>query len=236
MKIIAVSGWKGSGKDTLANFLIKEFGFKRIGFADPLKDTVASQFGLSRESLDDQKIKESPILELPVSPKDPYTKMVSEFMIREFRTLSGEKVVKSVDHKLADGSYEFYGVTEAGIPMPVYWTRRALCILEGSSKRATNPDYWVNKAVQAARESGNEFFVISDLRYKNEIAALKIACTPADTLETVRVNRFKTSESLDPSERDLDDATFDYAIDNTGSLLNLEEAAIKIALKTKGLS
>ena len=35
LKVVAISGWKGSGKDTVANRLIAKFGYQRIGFADP---------------------------------------------------------------------------------------------------------------------------------------------------------------------------------------------------------
>lgn len=44
--IIAISGKARSGKDTVANVLIKNFGFKRIAFADKLKDICSDVFDL----------------------------------------------------------------------------------------------------------------------------------------------------------------------------------------------
>ena len=51
-KIIGIAGLIGSGKDTVANHLIQEHDFKRIKFADKLKDGVAAIFEWPRELLE----------------------------------------------------------------------------------------------------------------------------------------------------------------------------------------
>ena len=51
-KIIGIAGLIGSGKDTVANHLINEHGFKRIKFADKLKDGVAAIFEWPRDLLE----------------------------------------------------------------------------------------------------------------------------------------------------------------------------------------
>lgn len=56
--IIGLMGEIGAGKDTAAQFLVESYGFKRLAFADPLKDMCAAMFGLSRASFDDRFIKE----------------------------------------------------------------------------------------------------------------------------------------------------------------------------------
>lgn len=218
MKVVAVSGWAGSGKDTLANLLIEKYGFKRIGFADPLKDNVARDFNFDRASLDDQAQKNLPLLDMPVSLRDGFTKNLGSFMVREFRTKDG-KICKEGKVVALDSLEDFYGVNEAGEIEKLYWTRRALCILEGSTKRTADADYWVKRAMQNAKENGIELVVISDLRYKNELAGIKMSLDSEDTLFTVRVNRFDNhpTNSTDPSERDLDDAEFDLTIENRAS-------------------
>jgi len=40
MNIIGISGLKQSGKDTAAQYLVKNFGFTRVAFADPIKDQM----------------------------------------------------------------------------------------------------------------------------------------------------------------------------------------------------
>lgn len=50
--IVGVAGFIGSGKDTIADYLITFKGFKRMSYAGPLKDAVASIFGWDRELLE----------------------------------------------------------------------------------------------------------------------------------------------------------------------------------------
>lgn len=38
--IVALSGYAQSGKDTFANFLVKDHGFERMAFADPLREML----------------------------------------------------------------------------------------------------------------------------------------------------------------------------------------------------
>ena len=51
MTVIALCGWIGSGKDSVADFLVNDHGFKRMSFAGTLKDSIASIFGWDREML-----------------------------------------------------------------------------------------------------------------------------------------------------------------------------------------
>lgn len=50
--ILGVTGLIGSGKDTIADYLVTTHGFKRISFAASLKDAVSSVFGWDREMLE----------------------------------------------------------------------------------------------------------------------------------------------------------------------------------------
>lgn len=50
--LISVTGFIGSGKDTIADYLVAEHGFKRESFAGALKDAVAAIFGWDRELLE----------------------------------------------------------------------------------------------------------------------------------------------------------------------------------------
>lgn len=183
-----ISAWKGSGKDTAADYLVKEFGFKRLGFADPLKDMCASLFGVTRRLFDDTVMKESPIMYMPVQAKDGFSKNVTDFMVKEFKQANVFEQTK-------------------------YWTPRALAILVGSTMRSVNPDFWVEKAVSQCQP--DQMYVISDCRYKNEIESVKRS---AATVVTMRINRFDSSPSDDPSERDLDDYPFDITLKNHGTL------------------
>jgi hypothetical protein len=50
--IIGITGFIGSGKDTIADYLTTFHGYKRISFAGTLKDACASVFGWNRELLE----------------------------------------------------------------------------------------------------------------------------------------------------------------------------------------
>lgn len=62
--LIAMTGGKGSGKDTFAQVLVKEFDFVHTRFADPLKNmlrTLFSEAGLDPEDYIEGPYKEAPL-------------------------------------------------------------------------------------------------------------------------------------------------------------------------------
>jgi hypothetical protein len=58
MKIIALTGWSGSGKDTLADILGRQ-GCVRFAFATPLKDIASELFGFPRDWAETQEGKQT---------------------------------------------------------------------------------------------------------------------------------------------------------------------------------
>jgi hypothetical protein len=50
--IIGICGFQSSGKDTIAELLINECGFKKLSFASALKDIVSIIFGWPRDKLE----------------------------------------------------------------------------------------------------------------------------------------------------------------------------------------
>lgn len=50
--IIGICGFIGSGKDTIADYLVNFHGFRRESFANTLKDAVSAVFGWDRELLE----------------------------------------------------------------------------------------------------------------------------------------------------------------------------------------
>lgn len=232
MKVIAISGWKRSGKDTAAERLIKEHNFCRIAFADPLKDMVASEYDIPREYCDDPTCKEAPLEQYPVMPKDNFSLNLAKMMYKEFRTLEG---IPPSEYYI-DASGAFVGLI-GNQSKQLYWTPRALCILKGSSNRAVDSNYWVNNALEyihnemndpSCNSSGHwhEGVVISDLRYRSEIELLKQSL--GKNLICVRVNRFDICQSEDPSERDLDNFKFDVVLENKSSLEEFLEKVDKL--------
>jgi len=54
--IIGICGLIGSGKGTVADTLVEKHNFKKISFADKLKDGVASVFGWDRDMLEGETV------------------------------------------------------------------------------------------------------------------------------------------------------------------------------------
>lgn len=180
--ILSLSAWKMSGKDTVADYLVKEYGFRKLSFAAALKDLVSTAYTIPRHYFDDQTLKELPLMSLPVVAAD----------------LSTQRVQGIFSSELQSG----------------YWTPRALCILEGSVKRAVENNYWVSQAIQELRNNPTQNYVITDMRYKSEANAIS-RMFPEN--KVIRINRWPSSPTTDPSERDMDDFTFDSIMYNTYS-------------------
>ena len=202
--LIGISGWKGSGKDAAASVLVNEFKFKQFSFASILKDMTAETYGIDRKAMDDRDLKEAPLLNFPVDARDSFSNEIKRILEKEFKAAPNGKL---------------------------YWTPRAVLILEGSIKRSVDPAFWTKKAL--SQISNNDLAVISDLRYKSEAKEIR---DRADALGVksllIRVNRFETSNSLDASERDMDDYTgFDSVINNTGTLEEFQQTVSQIVFE-----
>jgi dephospho-CoA kinase len=52
MSLIAICGFQGSGKDTLANILVEKYGYTKVSFGGILKDAVAIIFNWDRDLLE----------------------------------------------------------------------------------------------------------------------------------------------------------------------------------------
>jgi len=211
-----MSGYKRSGKDTAAQFLIESRGFERRAFADSLKDDTAKFLGISRSAMDDAFLKEKAIIEAPVRAFDPFSKMINEFLIKEFRTSEGEQAI----------NFEWLNNTLFAIECDgmnterkkLFWTPRAACIFLGSVGRTFDSDHWVDRALPLNNSTGN--IVVSDFRYRSEYNRV-VEMFGAYNVRTVRIDRFDFVNSTDPSERDLDDFEFDVRIENKGTLEEL---------------
>lgn len=231
MKVVAISGYKRSGKDTAAEYLVDTQGYTRTAFADVLKDMVATEYDIPRDSMDNPELKEAALLHLPVTPKDKFTLGIAHMLFTEFRTAGGQQAIEPYE----DASGTFLGVMGRSVEQ-LYWTPRALCILKGSINRSVASDYWVSRTISDISKSAAEpsklmvtgdlaninveipekCFVISDLRYRNEIDQLREAF--GKDLITVRVERFDTVNSTDPSEKDLDNTPHDMVLYNKSDI------------------
>jgi len=142
--IIGFAGRKGSGKTTIANILI-ELGFKRISFADWLKDTTCNIFSLDRAELDNIK---NNILE-------PFK--ISELKITELIINNPEliKFKENLETKTFTSYREF-----------LQWFGSDVC-------RVIDFDWHVKKTIQIIKNNPNIKYVCDDIRFLNEKESLE---------------------------------------------------------------
>lgn len=154
--VILLSGWRRSGKSTVAEYLVRQYGYTEISLAGPLKDLVAEKYGLPRYYLDNQEEKEKPIYEYPVADAG-------------IEELLGKELYTDAKH---DPQY--------------YWTPRALCILEGRIARAVDPDYWTRQTIRSIVSSGASRVVVPDVRFRGEVELLRKYFPGAQLMRVLR--------------------------------------------------
>jgi hypothetical protein len=94
-------------------------------------------------------------------------------------------------------------------PGPHGKQRRLLQVYGTEFRRVQDPDYWVKRTMERIKADSPRIALISDMRFKNEFAAVK-----AIGGVTVRVERpgFTSGAEGHVSETELDDAPYDYII------------------------
>ena len=55
MNFVGLNGAKGSGKDTVGQYLVERYDYTRVSFADLLKQSAAALFGVEPELWDELK-------------------------------------------------------------------------------------------------------------------------------------------------------------------------------------
>lgn len=187
--IVGIAGPAGAGKDSFADALVERCAFKKMAFADPLREMA-----------------------LAIDPiVDWESRLHPGFGTHAIRPVRYSEALDEV------------GYNEAKFKYPEI--RRFLQRLGTNAVRETLGDNtWTDIAMDRARGATSEGLAgvaISDVRFRNEARAIKVAGGVV-----VQVQR----PGVEPlgghiSEHDLDNWTFDYVIRNDESLDSLAEMA-----------
>ena len=121
--LVGVCGKAGSGKDTIADYLVEKKGFKKIALADPIKRLVKDVFVLDDKTMYDRVEREKPL--------------------------------------------EQWG----------NWSVRKLLQVIGTEmfRRHISEDIWVRSLWYRVKEDPTSNYIISDVRFPNELSFLKEA-------------------------------------------------------------
>lgn len=151
-KIIGLSGLKGAGKDTCAAFLIEQLGFERVAFADKLYREAAEAFGVTVEFLGNRETKESNLAQLSLQNcSDPrFVQCVAE--------------VLKLDQSSGQSDY---------LQLPL--SPRVVMQLWGTEFRRKKgiDSYWLDIVHKVIMASPEKSFVITDVRFLNEVKFVK---------------------------------------------------------------
>lgn len=154
MILIGLAGQARCGKDTVADYLVRSYGFVKFAFSDALYFEVSQAFGVSIEFLrGESKDVESSLLAL------------KNCMDSEFVRIAGPLV--SAENPDTFGTLEEFPISP----------RRILQWWGTQYRRAQDPQYWIKKAAQfidavhemaAYPEQQQQYFVEVGTRFENE--------------------------------------------------------------------
>jgi len=195
-RTVGLCGFKGSGKDTAADYLVSKYGYTKISLADPLKRTCQSIFSFPKEHLwGASDLREVPDERYVFSGLDP---------------VDGTPL-----HRVAIDARRYWQRESDGEFFPQYVTPRlALQTLGTEWGRRLNQNIWVSACLNYIRETGNPKHAISDVRFVNELTSIQAAGGVV-----VRLLRGERT-SNHPSELELEGIplkSFDFVIDNNST-------------------
>jgi len=231
--ILGISGFSGTGKDIAADFLVKNHGFTKVALADPLKRVCKDVFDFSEEQLWGSSEKRN-------EPDKRYPRL---------HTWEGPGIkCFCCGDSIRDESQ-------------CYLTPRyALQLLGTEWGRACYPDIWVEYGLRVAKdllEYGEDFgyfpatgvfprprssfggnphkgVVIPDVRFKNEIAAIKKAGGKVVRIKRTGYEKPTWDHPSELEQTEVPDEEFDYILLNSGTISDLT-GAVDTMVATRNL-
>jgi hypothetical protein len=207
--IISITGNKGSGKDTVADYLCKKYEFTKFAFADPIKCLAQDIFDFDMDDLwGPSENRDIPNKKYPI--KCPECHGSGAYLIHYDEEDDG---VSFVECPVCGGD----GIHSYLIP-------RTVLQKFGDAGRACYPDIWAEKTIRDIQEQNNfiKNAIVSDCRMKNEMAIVKK--NGGKTIRIKRKNLINTStHSSETEQLEIPDSDFDYVINNDSTLEDLEK-------------
>ncbi len=247
--LIIISGQAGSGKDSLAQALLRNIpAAAAIALADPMKELAAMLFGFvqeqlygpsaSRNAVDPRWTQTTTLEALNPYPFHGYREAVESWLKR----VVGEE--REGDLLELERWYSDLLLEQVPAHGNALTPRLVLQTLGTEFGRKLKPTLWADYAIRRARtllEGDKNFVVISDGRFRNELLQVK-ACNgtcirierPQDKASATATTAAGISgHASETEQKDIPNHFFDWIIQNDGSLDNLEEKATDIAVNLR---
>lgn len=195
-RVVGFCGFKGSGKDTAADYLAAEYGYEKISLAYPLKNVCKLIFDFSDDALwGASQLREEPDSRYVFSGRDP--------------------VDGSFLTKVAKDQYHYWQRESDGEWFPQFVSPRvALQTLGTEWGRRLYENIWLDACLNHIVRTGNDKHAIPDVRFRNELDGIRNA--GGVVIRLLRGER----QSSHPSELELESIPledFDFVVDNTGT-------------------
>ncbi len=201
--IIALCGEKGVGKDTAAERLIEEFGFRRVSFADSLRFICSEAFDVDYELFSNARQKEM--------------KFDTAFILdKSYSSSLIDSIEKEAAYYNISLNYDKQALKEF-ILNKKFTTPREILQFVGTEvvRDRINPDFWILVAEAIIKNSVQKRIVITDCRFKNERLMLKNSLGA----HLLRLKRASSNKSTHVSENSLgSDKEYDKVILNNQSI------------------
>jgi len=209
MKVIGLTGFAKSGKSTAAEIL-KGLGGEEVAFAKHLKDVISAVLDIPRNHLDDQNFKEILFKKPIVLTKEDIIDILAMFEVPDRFVPAAILAHQGVELQSPRHAAQYIG-TEV--------------------LRAIDQNIHINMAFKLSSASKAPFFICSDMRFDNELNAVK-----DNKGLSIGISRKKATpsnlENLHPSEKEIPTliSQCDLAVENEGTIEELQNAVRKAAL------
>jgi hypothetical protein len=215
--IIGICGLSGSGKDAAGKFLVERHGFVRVAFADIMKRICMEVFDFTEEQVwgEGKNVPDKRYPRAGFHPIGPEQRIGKTGMVAQEIIPSECLTPRLALQKLGSWGRECY---------PDVWAEKAL--RDANTILDKCVDY--NKLVGPVHAFSRDYdgVVITDVRFKNEIAAIKKA--GGKVVRILRPGHMepKWNHASETEQLEVGNEEFDYILHNDG---DLEELADRIS-------
>jgi len=209
-QIIALTGYAGVGKDTVADLLVAHLGFRKVAFADALRGEVANGFGVEIIHLAHPSTKNHPMsaLSLRKAPRALIAGMM----------LGGVDIPRNGTGQPTD---EWLDTPRTPRQILQWWGTEY--------RRATHPHYWSRQLLQRIVDEmrdGATRFVITDCRFQNEADTVRMLEGYIWKITRPGIDSSTTSEGAHISATDGSRFSPDLVIANNHDVRHLQQLVL----------
>lgn len=204
LRLIGIHGKARSGKDVFADLLTNYFGFKKVAYADLVKDYAIEFFGLTYEQTHIKKDKEVRQILQGIGSSARHIVTGTTFM-------TGEEGKSGYPDWVENIATQHFCVDKEDITRKRKYIRKVLDgVFQMYNKHGAemqeydDKNYWIRKLFNKLDDSC--IYVVKDVRYLNELFAIRDIGNPVLKVERVDKPAIEAGKDHE-SETDLDEFT-----------------------------